>query len=333
MLRAFLLIAGLIVSVYLVIELGPGEILALLLRIGWGFVPIAALYAGHQALRAWALRLSAARPGSLAYGDALAIRFSGEAIQFLTSTGPFLAEPSKVLLLGRRGLTKIEGFAVTIGEYLAYTFVSALMLAMAMAYLVARVDVGPALRNTAIVLLVVSATFLAVSTVAISNRIYLIGGVMRRLGELPVIGRRVRLDAEAVRRMEDLLLGILRERPGRFTKILLLETLAHAVLVVELWWLLRMSEVASGFDRALLLESASKFTGLAFFFIPGQVGASEGVNIVLFRALGFSGTAGVAVALARRVRSALAAVAGLAALALILRGSRASHRPSRGVET
>jgi hypothetical protein len=124
MLRTFLLIVGLIVLAYLVLELGPREILALLSRIGWGFVPIAALYAGHQALRAWALRLSAARPDAVAYADALAVRFSGEAIQFLTSTGPFLAEPSKALLLGRRGLTKPEGFAATIGEYLAYTFVS-----------------------------------------------------------------------------------------------------------------------------------------------------------------------------------------------------------------
>jgi hypothetical protein len=93
-----------------------------------------------------------------------------------------------------------------------------------------------------------------------------------------------------------------------------------------MWWILRMSEVASGLGRALLLESASKFIGLAFFFIPGQVGASEGVNIVLFRAVGLSGAAGIGVALARRVRSALAAGAGLAALALIMRRSRASHR-------
>jgi hypothetical protein len=324
--RTLLLIAGIIISVYLILETGPGEIFALLARIGWGFVPIAALYAGHQALRAWALCLSAVRPGALAYADALAIRLSGEAIQFLTSTGPFLAEPSKALLLGRHGLTKTEGFAVTIGEYLAYTFVSAVMLAVAMGYLTAHVGVGLALRNTAIVLLVVSVTFLGVSAVAISNRIYLIGGVMRRLGRMPIVGRRVRLDDQAVRRVEDLLLGILRERPGRFTKILLLETLAHALLVVELWWLLWMSEVASGFDRALLLESASKFTGLAFFFIPGQVGASEGVNIVLFRALGLSGAAGLGVALARRVRSVLAAAAGLGALALITRPPEASHR-------
>jgi hypothetical protein len=319
MLRTLLLIAGVIISVYLILETGPGEILALLARIGWGFVPVAMLYEGHQALRAWALRLSAARPCAVAYGDALAVRLSGDAIQFLTSTGPFLAEPSKALLLGRRGLTTTEGFAATIGEYLAYTFVSALMLAVAMGYFVARVDVGPALRNTALGLLVVSATFLAVSAVAISNRIYLIGGVVRRLGALPVVGHRVRLDAQAVRRMEDLLLRVLRERPGRFARILLLEILAHAVLVTELWWILRMSGVASGFERALLLESASKFVGLAFFFIPGQVGASEGVNVVLFRAVGFSSAAGLGVALARRVRSVIAAAVGLGAFALITR--------------
>lgn len=94
--------------------------------------------------------------------------------------------------------------------------------------------------------------------------------------------------------------------------------------------MLRMSEVASGFDRALLLESASKFTGLAFFFIPGQVGASEGVNSVLFRALGFSGATGVGVALARRVRSVLAAGAGLAALTLTVRRSPAPKPGNSG---
>jgi hypothetical protein len=133
------------------------------------------------------------------------------------------------------------------------------------------------------------------------------------------VGDRLRLDEDAVRRMEDLLLGVLHERPGRFARILILETLAHAILVVELWWILRMSGLSAGFDRAFLLESGNKFTGLAFFFIPGQMGASEGVNIVLFRALGLSGAAGVGVALARRVRSALAAGVGLAALALFIR--------------
>lgn len=317
MFRALFLIAGLILLIYLVVALGPGEILALLARIGWGFVPIAAIYAGQQAVRARALRLCAARPGAVAFADAFAIRLSGEAVQFLTSTGPFLAEPSKALLLGRHGLTKAEGFSATIAEYLAYTFVAAAMMGGAMCYLVARVELGHVMRDAAVVVIVVSVVFLGVAAVAIAGRIYLIGGVMRWLGGLPAVGRRVRVEADAVRRMEDLLLGVLRERPGRFARVLLLEIVAHALLVVELWWILRLSGVAAGFDRALVLESAGKFTGLAFFFIPGQVGASEGVNAVLFRALGFASVAGVGVALARRIRSALAAGAGLAALALL----------------
>ena len=54
MLRVLLLIGGALVLVILVVQVGPGEIVASLFRIGWGLVPMSALYAGHQALRAWA---------------------------------------------------------------------------------------------------------------------------------------------------------------------------------------------------------------------------------------------------------------------------------------
>jgi hypothetical protein len=327
LLRTLLLLAGLALLVYLVVDVGPADILALLSRVGWGFVPITALHLGHQALRALALRLSAAQPGAVTYRDALAVRLSGEAVQFLTSTGPFLAEPSKALLLGRHGLTTTEGFAATIAEYLAYTFVSAAMLAAAMAYLVGRIDLGATLRNTALVLLVVSVLFLGVAIVAIVKRIYLIGSVLKWVGGLPAVGPRLQIEADAVRRMEDLLLSILSERPGRFSRILLLEAIANALLVVELWWILQSSGVPVGVGRALLLESAGKFTGLFFFFVPGQIGASEGVNVVLFRALGLSAVAGVGVALARRVRSVVTAGAGLGALALMTRRHQ-SDRPA-----
>ena len=212
MVRALLLLAGVSLLVYLVVDLGPREIFALLLQIGWGFVGIAALYALHQAARARALCLAVAVPGAVALRDAFFIRLSGEAVQFLTSTGPFLSEPSKAALLGRRGLSRTEGFAATIAEYLAYMFVSAAMLAGAAWYLTSRGDLPPAMHTTARVLLVVSTMFLLVSAVAITRRIYLIGGVMRRLGRLPRVGHRLRVEADAVRRMEDLLLGVLGER-------------------------------------------------------------------------------------------------------------------------
>jgi len=323
MFRALLLVAGVAFLVYLVVDLGPGQIAALLAGIGWGFVPLAGIYAAYQAVRASALRLSAARPGAVSYRDVLAIRLSGEAVQFLTSTGPFLAEPSKALLLGRRGLTKIEGFAAIAVEYLSYTFVSCVMLAGAMSYFLTSpaVTIGLNLRTVAVILVTGSVVFLAVAAFAIWRRVYLIGGVMSWLGGLPGIGRRIGAEAAAVRETEDVLLGVLRENPRRFAAILSVEAAAHGLLVLELWWILRMTDVAPGFGDALLLESAGKFIAMAFFFIPGQIGASEGVNAVLFQAVGLPAVAGVGVALARRIRSALAAGAGLAALAFVTRRS------------
>jgi len=323
MIRALLLVAGIAFLVYLIVDLGPGQIAALLARIGWGFLPLAGIYGVYQLVRAMALKLSAARPAAVPFRDVLAIRLSGEAVQFLTSTGPFLAEPSKAVLLGKRGLTKIEGFAATAVEYLSYTFVSSVMLAGAMAYMLTSpsVALGPNLRLTAMVLLVVSVVFLGVAAVAIYRRIYLIGGVMRWLGRLPGIGRRIGAEAGAVRDTEDVLLGVLRENPVRFAQILFVEAVAHALLVVELWWILRMTDVTPGFGDALVHEAAGKFIAMAFFFIPGQIGAAEGVNVLLFEALGLPGVAGVGVALARRIRSMLAAGAGLAALAIVTRRS------------
>ncbi len=316
--RVVLLIVGALVLALLIVQVGPGEIVDSLRRIGWGLIPMSGLYLGHQMLRASALRLSTVRSGAVAFRDALAVRFSGEAIQFLTSTGPFLAEPSKALLLARRGLTKTEGFAATIGEYLAYTFASAVMLLAATAYLATQLDEG-ALRNFVMALSVIAAVFLLVSAMAVWRRIYLIGGAVAYLRAVPLIGGSLQYAPEAVRHMEDLLLEILRERRRRLVVILVIEAAAAGVLVLELWWILVMSGVAAGFFRALVLESASKFTGLAFFFVPGQVGASEGVNLVMFRLLGLPGAAGVGVAIARRLRSALTAIAGLAMIALLSR--------------
>jgi hypothetical protein len=54
MARALVLAAGLALLAYLVAVLGAGAILAFLGRIGWGFLPIAALYLGYQLLRALA---------------------------------------------------------------------------------------------------------------------------------------------------------------------------------------------------------------------------------------------------------------------------------------
>jgi hypothetical protein len=63
--------------------------------------------------------------------------------------------------------------------------------------------------------------------------------------------------------------------------------------------------------QPLSIDAATKLLGVVFFFIPGQVGASEGVYVVVFQALGLSASAGFTLALARRLRSMMVAGIGL----------------------
>jgi hypothetical protein len=92
------------------------------------------------------------------------------------------------------------------------------------------------------------------------------------------------------------------------------------VHAVELYAIIQALDLAAGLWTAFVIEGATKFIGLAFFFIPGQIGASEGAHTVIFDVLGLPAVAGFTVPFVRRIRSALVAGAGLAAMSVLMRG-------------
>jgi hypothetical protein len=310
--RAIVLGLGCVLFVYLLVRLNPTEIFSLLLGIGWYFGLIVAAYGGHQLIRAIAFRKCLTADERPSYWDIVRIRLSGEATQFLTSTGPFLAEPAKVWLLRRWGLSIKNAAAATVSEYLIYTFTSAALAIGGLTYLVSHFELSKPESVAAKVIVYAMSTFLVAAALAINFRIYLIGAVMKGIGRLPVVGKRLRLDQKDVRDTEDLLFVVLRDRPLRFLSILALELAAQALLVLELFVLLRTTGKPFSVFHPLLVEAATKFVGLAFFFIPGQVGAAEGTYALIFKTVGLSASAGFALAVARRLRSILVAGAGLA---------------------
>jgi uncharacterized membrane protein YbhN (UPF0104 family) len=158
----------------------------------------------------------------------------------------------------------------------------------------------------------VTGIFLLAAACAIVGRIYLIGAIINGVRRLPLVGKNLHLDQKDVRDTEDLLFVILRDNPPRFLLVSAFETAAQALLVLVLFLLLRTTGQPFSIVHPFLIEAATKFVGLAFFFIPGQVGAAEGTYALIFEALGLSATAGFALALARRFRSLLVAGIGLA---------------------
>lgn len=322
MLRIVLLLVGVAVLCVLLWRLGPSEILDLLRRVGWYSIPVLSLYAAHHATRALALRSCVLRPGLLRYRDALAIRLSGEAVQSLTLTGPLLAEPTRAWLLKRHGLTLKEGFAATITEYLISGFITAGMAVGALIYLVERFEPATLVAAIAIAVVVAFAAFLIASAVAISRRFYLIGTVIAGLADIGVLRGRLRPDMTWINGMEDLLLAVLRDRPVRLMAVVLIEIAAQALLVLELFLLLQVLDVDATRLAPFLIEGSIKVIGIAFLFIPLQVGVAEGAYSLVFDVMGLPVAAGFALAFLRRIRALVVASVGLATLALLTRDAR-----------
>jgi hypothetical protein len=326
MLRILLLLGGATLLVLLLWRLGPSDILEALGRIGWYFALVLLLGGAHHATRALALHACVLRTGVLRYRDALGIRLSGEAIQSLTFTGPVLAEPTKAWLLETRGLTLREGFAATITEYLIYTFVTAAMSMTGLLYLIVRFEPPATIRTVAIGIVCLCGAFLIASAVAIARRFYLIGTIIAGLARIGVLRGRLMPDMTWINRMEDLLLLVLRDSPARFVTIAAVEVAAQALLVFELFWLLRALDVDVPGSSVFVIEASVKFFEFAFLFIPLQLGVSEGAYALIFSVMGLPLAAGFALAFLRRARSLAIASVGLAMLALITKHHR--HSPA-----
>jgi hypothetical protein len=314
LIRAALLVAGAAVLVVLVSRIGARVIFDLLRQVGSAFLVIAAIYFAHISVRAAAL-WRCLPPRSLRYGEVLRVRLSAEAVEILTFTGPFLAEPAKGWLLARRGLTGAHAFGGVAIEYLLYTLMSAWMAMVALSLLVARGVLASGLRSAVIGVIAGMIVFtIGFIVAAVSGRGLLVP-IVRASGA--AIGRR-RADAAAARLdpVERVLVAFIHHEPIRLSAVLVIEAIGHLLLALEILVVVRALGLRIALIDPIVVEGAIKFISVAFFFVPGQVGAQEGVYTLLFQAIGLSGAVGLTMALVRRVRALIVAAVGVAILSL-----------------
>jgi glycosyltransferase 2 family protein len=312
--RALLLAAGAIVLAVLVTRVGPAVILTLMRRVGWGFAIVSMLYTTHLAVRSAALWRSLPTC-TMRYVDVFRIRLAGEAVEMLTFTGPFLAEPAKGWLLTRQGATAPDAFGAVAIEYLSYTLVSAWLAAGALTLLLLRNALTPSLRTPTIGLIGAIGLFTAGFAVAAMTGIGLIVPAVRGVGA--IAGRR-RADraVAAIEPVERVLVTFMHARPARLAEVLVLEAVVHTLLALEVATVLHALALPFGWLDPFIVEGGVKFISVVFFFIPGQIGASESVYTILLPALGFPAAAGLTLALVRRIRALIVAAAGTVALSL-----------------
>lgn len=313
--RLLLLVFGLSVVAVLVWRAGPRFVWALLVTTGWSFVAVVGIYAVQVGVRAAALWRTLLG-GQVRFADVLRIRLAGEAVGRLTFTGPFLAEPAKGWLLTRRGLTAADAFGAIVTEYLLYTVVSSWLAIVALSLLLARGTLPLRVQSIVAVVIALTIAFLAAFAFAAVTGIGLIVPILG--GSRVVIGaRRAERAARAFTAVEEAIIRFLHDHRGRLTEVLAIETVAHLLLVLEIWVVLLALGAQHSWKEPLIIEGGVKFVTIAFAFIPGQFGALEGAYALLAGAIGLSAAVGLTVALLRRVRDLIIAAAGVVVSALL----------------
>lgn len=299
-------LAGLALLVLLFWRLGPGRIWALFQSIGPNLLLVVVIYGCHEATRVMALSRCLVPGERVSFVRLFRIRLVGEAVRTLTQTGPFMSEPARAWMLARQGLGGPRAYGAAISEIVANTFTSSLVT-LGVVIFALGTDLAPQVVALCLTLAVVSLVHLTLVVIALMRRAYVISAILRVVRALPLIGRRVRADSTRVRETEDAILTVLRDRPDRSMQVLLLELVAQAILVFELYWTLRSmgSEISLG--SALLVEALTKIVNGVHL-----LGATEGSFALIFEWLGMTAAAGFTLSLVKRVRSLALAALGLA---------------------
>lgn len=313
-----LLVLGLCVMALLIWHTGPLLLVRMLARIGWSFPAVVSIFAAHVSLRGVALWRSVATE-SVSFADVLRVRLSGEAVEVLTFTGPFLAEPAKGWLLMHRGLTTAGAFAAVVTEYLLYTVLSACLAAVALTLLLVRGVLPSAVRPGAAIILGLTIAFIAAFAYAAITGIGLIVPILRR-SRLFIGAPRAERAARSFAPIEEVVVTFLHLQRRRHAEVLGIEAIAHLLLILEIRILIATLGLSFSWSTPYILEGGVKFIAIVFAFIPGQFGASEGVYVLLAGAVGLPAAAGLTLALVRRVRGLVVAAAGLVVFTRIRHG-------------
>ncbi len=321
-LQLLLLAVGIGLFVWMVDQVGIGEILHGLSLVGWSFLGIFAIEIVIDALHSegwrWCLPASAR---DVSWVHIFLARTAGVAVNVLTPTASVGGEVVKGMLI-RRWVPLADGFASVMVDKLTFAVAQAIFLC---AGLVAVFD-GIALseRERGVALVVTAVWLAAVGAFFLLQRfgIFRVGvGAIRTLFGASTLVDRLPGHAEA---FDEKVGTYLREHKRDFAVSVLFHLVAQAFRTAQFY--LALSALGFHPDMATCFTTAAGFVFVeaTMFLVPGRLGVFEGGNILIFSRLGYGAAAGLIVSFTIRLSELASALLGLLALAYYQFGSKGS---------
>ena len=296
------LLAGLALFVYLVYSVGFQQILDSIKTVGIaGFVLLILVSACRHFLRSFAwLQCFEEDHRRIGVFNLFNIRMAGDAVRFLSFTGPVLGETSKAVLLRKR-LPMIHGVSSIIIENLSYTFTAILVIISGLLLFILNFTTQRSVKwmSFALCLSLITAILVVWLPITRNKKIFtdVIGWLAKKTG-IEWFTKQKNNVSETEQKVHDFY-----KRRGRlFLWVLLLQLGVHLINIFEVYLILYFLHVKLNFLTAYIVEAVAKVVNVLFFFVPGQIGVTEGSNVFLFRVLGLGISAGIALSLIEKIR-------------------------------
>lgn len=323
------LVAGLALFIYLIKQTGTDVIAVYLEMMGWGFAAIMALSGLRNLVRAASWYYSIApEHRRLSFWSLVNVMLAGEAIKYLTATGPFLAEPAKAAMV-RRQVPLVQGLSSIVVENLIYNLTVIIFMLGGLPALALMADVPDNLKTAGYIIGIGIVIAVLVAWYAIRKRSF----IFARLLVSAARGRNNRLEqaASRVRALEENVYSFYEHRSGAFYFIVALNMTAHLINVAEVILILGLMGLAASPLAGFVVEAVTKVINLAFFFVPVRAGVYESGHAMVIEALGMTAGAGVALAVIRKIRAIAWAGYGLAVLGVMAASDRRASRSATGL--
>jgi putative ABC transport system permease protein len=296
---AFLLGLGLLIYVINLVGLQP--LFDALIRIGlFGFLILISISGGRHVCRT--IAMSAAVPAEhrgFNFSQAFAARLGGEAISFLTFTGPLLGEATKVALLRRR-VPLTYGVPALVVDNLLYNLSVVFFILSGACVMLFTYNLPPLVYYALIGIALVAALGIGAAGIAAKRRIMLLTWMIDQMARLRLNPKVILKRRQHIHHLESKVYDFYKHHPGAFFGMIACNLLAHSLSVLEVYVTLRMLGYAPQVAQAYIIESLTKVINFMFAFVPGTIGVYEGGTEVVLQTLGFAAATGVALALVRK---------------------------------
>jgi putative ABC transport system permease protein len=310
---AFLL--GLALLIYVINRVGVQPIFDALLKIGFGFFILLGISGTRHALRTLAMR-AAVPPEHRTFGfrHALSVRLGGEAISFLTFTGPVLGEAAKVALLRKR-VPLVYGVSALVVDNILYNLSVAIFILSGAVVMLLAYDLPSIVRVVLYGIALVATLAIGAAVWAARRRVMLLTWIIDTLGRFGFHPKFLTSRRNHISDLESHVYDFYSHRPGSFLAMIGFDFLSHASSVLEVYVTLRMLGYSPFVHAAYVIESLTKVINFVFGFVPATIGVYEGGTEIILQTLGFAAATGVTLALVRKAGTLFWTVIGLIILA------------------